>query len=384
MSDSTPVRSFQIISLEDIYERNEDTDEFMYFNYKERKGNFRYRIPEHQRYPTWKPEKINKLIDSVMNNFSISGFIVSKHIENNDEYYNIEDGQSRLSILQSFYNDDITWRIDENIDEKVRDCKSFEVNKGCYFSDLKEKYQKRFKKYKISLEILNHFEDEQIHDLFERLQEGEPLKDKDLYWNRKDTTLVSYAIELTKKPFWINAYMGTSKPIDDKYRIRLPDVCALVSGIINSKINSKDEIKDYEKNLITPSFRKQRCFLDMPIPKQKEKDIESFLNYYNSIINNIYKEKESIKMRPFYNVAKDLGLILFEWLENYNQHSDKYFKEMRDKWTKVIKHDIHTENFMRGSKTLWNGLKSAEKQNTSDYALKKRLNKVNEWYANQK
>ena len=36
----------------------------------------------------------------------------------------------------------------------------------------------------------------------------------------------------------------------------------------------------------------------------------------------------------------------------------------------------------KGKKTMWNGLKSSHKQNTDNEALKRRVDRVNEFYVN--
>ena len=102
-------RSTQQKKLGWIFEKSED-DSFKRFNYMERVSDrFKYfRIPEHQRFPNWNKNKKKCLIDSVLRNYPIHSIICSKHHEVIDnrvkEYLDIEDGQTRLSILQEYYN----------------------------------------------------------------------------------------------------------------------------------------------------------------------------------------------------------------------------------------------------------------------------------------
>ena len=55
-------------------------------------------------------KKRKKLINSILKNYPIHSIICSKHhlISGNSvkEYLDIEDGQTRLSILESYYNND--------------------------------------------------------------------------------------------------------------------------------------------------------------------------------------------------------------------------------------------------------------------------------------
>lgn len=343
--------------------RNDNDGVPLRFNNKARRGNYKYRIPIHQRYPHWKPDKIDKLINSVLSVYSIGGIIVSKHIESNEngqfsEYFDIEDGQSRLSILQRFYNDEISYRVTD-------------VNR-VKFSELDEDQKETFRSTIIPVQVLINFSDDELHEQFERLQEGEPLKDKDLYWNRSDTNFVQYALNLTRENYWRNEFMGTTKAIGDTYRDRLPDVCALVSAFI----------KDEPNRHITSSFRKHYAILNEPISEEIKNNIRHFLEYYFSIIRTVYNlpENDSKRMRPFYNVAKDLGMILIEYLDNPNMRTVEQLSSFKNKWVHIINYDINNEDFMKGRKLLWTGLTSAEKQNTHDPSLRARVNRVNQFY----
>ena len=343
--------------------RNDNDGNPLRFNNRERRGNYRYRIPIHQRYPQWKNTKINKLINSVLSVYAIGGIIVSKHIEDNIEFFNIEDGQSRLSVLQRFYNDEITYNTEDNDGNTL-------IFK---YSELDENEKEIFKSTIIPIQILINFSDDDLHEQFERLQDGEPLRDKDLYWNRSDTYFVQYALNLTRENFWINEYMGTTKPITDTHRDRLPDVCALISAFV----------KEEGKRHITSSFKTHFEILNKaPISEAVRNEIKHFLEYYSSIIRGIYNlpENEGSKMRPFYNVAKDLGMVLIEYLDNPNMRTTEQLNTFKNKWITIINYDMNNDDFMKGRKLLWTGLTSAERQNTHDASLRARVNRVNEYH----
>ena len=75
-------------------------------------------------------------------------------------------------------------------------------------------------------------------------------------------------------------------------------------------------------------------------------------------------------------------MILFEWLTN--EHKNPIFHEQnRKKWVEIMLIERKSTNFMfKGKKTMWNGLKSSHKQNTDNEALKRRVDRVNEFYVN--
>ena len=72
----------------------------------------KYRIPEHQRYPQWSSEQKN-LIDTIFRNYPMNGIVVSQHIEDNLIYFDLEDGQTRLSNLQDFYMNEYEFTLDD-------------------------------------------------------------------------------------------------------------------------------------------------------------------------------------------------------------------------------------------------------------------------------
>ena len=168
-------------TLYELFEKDEDTEKPKYFNYESRNTEpLLYRIPEHQRYPQWNRHDEILLIDTVFRNYPMNGFVVSqKNDPTGGIYYDIEDGQSRLSILQKFYNNKFTYNT---------------INgDSVFFKDLPDNIKRRFENYSIFIEVMIESNHENEVEVFERLQNGTKLKDKDLYWNRKDYTLISKA-----------------------------------------------------------------------------------------------------------------------------------------------------------------------------------------------
>ena len=289
----------------------------------------------------------------------MSGMILSKVIEDGDEFFNIEDAQTRLGTLEDFYNDRFRWDTEGNEDygDSVR------------FSDLDRHLQRRFENYTINFEVIKNATAEDTHEIFERLQEGEPLRNKDKYWNRGDSQLVSYAMALTREEYWRDEYMGTSRPITDANRNRLPDVCAFVAAHVLGN------------HFYTPSFNKVGPYLTTTITDEHKARIESFLEYYNEILDEAYSRQvraEGERMKPYYNIAKDLGLILFDWSNNPDNR-----EASKSMWIDIINMDRRSPNFMKGSKSLWNGMSSSDKQNTFEDSFRARLARVREFYENQ-
>ena len=358
MTDVIPTtnitRSYQYFTLGELFEKEENKDgsiRKVNFDHNLRnESGLRFRIPEHQRFPQWKLEKQRRLVESIFKNFPMSGIILSKRIQDNTEFFDIEDGQTRLSTLQDYYDDKF----------------SFE---GYKFSQLPDNLRRNFERYKINVEIIEHAKESEIYDIFENLQMGVPLKDYDKYWNRKETPLVGYALELIEKEYWPSDYLGTSRGITSKERKRISDVCGFICAIV------------YGEHYITPSFRTQFDNLKKEISPENQRKIKKFLQFYKKLIDRCYSEKPKNvgeRVRPFYNLAKELGMIIYEYYDDEFTETDE---EKIDMWVYIINRDRIETDFMKGKKELWDGMTSAHRQNTSSDAIAKRVEKVRDTYS---
>ena len=318
-----------------LFEKN-DQDEYKRFDYKERHtGSLLYRIPEHQRYPTWNIEKKNLLIDSILKNYPIHSIICSKHFNINGtnitEYFDIEDGQTRLSILQQYYDGE------------------FKVGESClYFNEQPQSVQRIFENYEITIESM-HIDDtdenDVINDIFDRLQKGQPLKDCDKYWNWKQKPLVEYSKKFieTKK---LDKYMGTTA-FSSKKRDRLSDIVGLFSLIIYWNIDDCDYINN--------SFKSHYKHIKKPINEMQKLKINNFIDYYFSIIDEcyvLYPKQENEKNRKYYNICQDLGLILYDYFEN----NDIDIEIRKNMWVHYLLYSRKNKNFVSGRKDLWNNV----------------------------
>ena len=319
-----------------------------YFDSREgtrNKSTLKFRIPEHQRWPRWGVAAQRKLVDSVFQNMPMQGITFSQHIDTNapvgeQEYYDIEDGQTRLSILQAFYNNKFAWYDDRT------------------FRELGPNQQQRFKSYKLNAEIIANATEDQIHEIFERCQEGKPLRDCDKFWNRKKKSVVQFAYDLIRAgaPRWRHKYMGTSR-FGTQNRARLSDVVGLTAALVC------EGGKDY----ITSSFRRLHPKLDTVVNAPAIHKIYTFLRFYFKIIDTAYMELPlmeiqysdhagTIKTRnerrlQFWHIGGYLGMILWDYLLG-----DEVDAVKQARWVQIINIDRQVPNFMRGAQTLWNGL----------------------------
>jgi hypothetical protein len=358
MANQIPERIIEIEtiskSLYDIFQTNEEGNP-IYFDstikYEDKDKNIlKYRIPPHQRYGSldWKDDKKCKLVDSIFKGYPIQGLTTSKHTENNVEYLDIEDGATRLTILQDYYNDGFKY------------CDKL-------FSELENRYKLRYNNYKINIDIMNGASPEDICYAFDRLNSGKSLSDADRFYAIKDISpFVKKAIELMTKPFWNKEYMKTETYSSNKRKI-LPELCAIVAtlsfGINYTSVSSKRLYEIYFK----------------PLSIDIDTQLENFFIYYNKIIKKSLEIPITVNGKiDWHKTSKILGLILHDFLDT--ESIPNSLIEKAKMWHYIITLTKTINNFMFGNETIWNGLNRANKHNCLSADFKSRLIRIRELY----
>ena len=368
MTDNFPTQTInrnqgQPITLRHLFQK--ENGNYVNFDPNVRSSdNLLYSIPEHQRYESWEKEKKEKLIDSTFRGYTIGGIILTTHTRNGVVKYDIEDGQSRLSVLHKFHNNKFRF---ENM----------------YFKDLTLDQQNRFLNYTITPEILTKVDGQTEDDfqqdiwmMFERAQIRVALTNQDTYWNRKTTPGVMFAEELIQEySVNENCLLGTNE-YGDKKRTILPEFCAMIGAVLYG-------------NYDIP-FRFQYANLYKSINDEQKIKVRNFLTHYYSIIDraeNVNIETTTYK-QSYAKCTQFWGSVCMDWLEVVNsgetqENMDASIREQCTKWIDIITISRRSPNFIKKGKTLYNGLRSASKQNTTSKDVRKRLERVNRFYSDK-
>lgn len=133
--------------------------EFNHFSIKEMKDLWDNRKilinEEYQRTFIWKPYQRKDLIESIMKGFSIGVLVIW---ENKQGQYEILDGQQRIKTIITYLN------------------KEFKNNQEKKFNELSVTEQSEIEGYSIYyIQLKSALKEEEISDIFTRLQEGTPL-----------------------------------------------------------------------------------------------------------------------------------------------------------------------------------------------------------------
>jgi len=120
--------------------------------------------PEYQRNAIWSPYNKQLLIDSILLDIPIPPVYFREVSDSNG--YECVDGQQRLTTLFEFLNNE--FQVGPETDP--------ESLRGKVFRELPRDIQQKILNYQITAYLLEDWTDEEIRDMFGRLQEGSPLK----------------------------------------------------------------------------------------------------------------------------------------------------------------------------------------------------------------
>lgn len=123
--------------------------------------------PSYQRGAVWSKPQKQLLIDSILRDLDIPK-IYLREIDNSYFEEEAVDGQQRLTAIYGFYNDEFTLGRDAD------DLNGVEI-KGRRFSTLDEDVKDIFEAYELTAVILRSASEEEVEEMFLRLQNGTTL-----------------------------------------------------------------------------------------------------------------------------------------------------------------------------------------------------------------
>ena len=220
---------------------------------------------EYQRALVWTSSQKTLLIDSIWQDFDIP----KVYLHEKDGIFHVVDGKQRLTTIISYLNDEF---VIKELDPKTELGKK--VNKKKY-SEIDPDFQSDFEMRVIDSCILGNYSEDDIKDMFLRLQQGTTLVAPEIRRNLlgnmpkvvtelSDTEFCTYCLNMTNKRYayedaiakilhiWLRGnggYIGVSpgllkKTYDEYKRIDMND-------------NNVKEIKSVQK-LICNSFKKSK------------------------------------------------------------------------------------------------------------------------------
>ena len=147
--------------------------------------------PDYQRGPVWTRSQRQLLMDSLMRGFDVPKLYFRK-VERNGTSYEVVDGQQRILAIMGFYDGSFSLLNDA---DPVKE----EEVKGKKFAELGVDGLFALQTAQLDVVILTDYSDDQIRDMFARLQNGTPLNaaEKRHAWT---FAMVEVVKELAKHP----------------------------------------------------------------------------------------------------------------------------------------------------------------------------------------
>lgn len=362
-------REINQITLREIFEKDEEGN---YINFDatvdRRHCNLKYRIALHQRYNTWNKEAKNTIIDSIYRNYIIGSISLSRHVSTEDasNYFDIEDGQSRLTVIQEY------------LDNKF-------MYLGKYFRDRTDYEKNKFLNYIFPTEIMTPARSsrnptmtiqEHHYENFDRINKGKPLCDNDKYWCWKDKPQVKFSLELIdlfkeRCTFMQTKSFGTVSKDGKVNRKVLENICTLVGSILYEDCYKKAYSRHYEN-------------IGRHISPEQKNLVFRFMNHYIKIHNKIYEnfpKRIGEQTLQFNNPGKFLSLVIHDYKSVRNGVTNEDKIKM---WADILNIHRVSPNFMKGTQSLYNSLTDGDKRNQELSNIIKRYERIIEFYNNKR
>jgi hypothetical protein len=300
-----------------------------------------YRVPQHNRFPQWNPEKGENLVDSVMNNYPIHTIMLSRY----PSHFDIEDGQTRMSVLQNYLKGQFTWN-------EMR------------YNELSVAQQTAFNTYETRVEILENMGeteeefDRQIREIFARLNSGKPLTGNDKYHLYVTSSPVLCTIMQIKetaefKPKF-RKYIGGIGT--GKTRKQLSDmVGAVLPLVLTSEIRT---------DCINTSYERNHCYLKSPITEIGIENVKAFFRFYFALLD----EGLPIDMKrcdKFGKLSGILGLLVYSWVTDRENTTSIH----RPRWLRYVTEGLNKDY----NKMVFQSLGAGDARNLVASSIRKRV-----------
>jgi hypothetical protein len=147
----------------------------------------RIEMPDYQREEVWSKAKKQLLIDSILKGWHLPKLYFRKVDENSFECV---DGQQRLAAIFEFFEDQLSLAPDT--------ATRFSATK---YSDLSDEVSDAFDDYDVDIEEVEDVGDDELEELFRRLQLGTPLNTAENL-NAISGSMREFCHQLSKEPFF--------------------------------------------------------------------------------------------------------------------------------------------------------------------------------------
>jgi hypothetical protein len=231
-------------------------------------------VPTYQRTEVWKQEQKQMLMDSILRQIDIPKIYLRK-ITTSKFKYEIIDGQQRMRTIWDYLNN--KFPLSEEAIQLYIDNESFIIAEKTY-DELDSTVQtERIHKYNLDVVIIQDASEDEIADLFHRLNNGSPLTTAEVR-NAMPGVMKNTIKELAQHPFFAKVSFTKKRFIHDQVCAQMM-MLELNKGIADTRDRQLSKMySDYKKKFV---------------PKMVAENITSSLE----ILNKIFTDKSRLLNR---------------------------------------------------------------------------------------
>jgi len=255
-----------------------------------------YRIAEHQRHYIWPLFLQVTLIDSVMRGYPIPSIQLIRCFKD-EMFYNIEDGQQRITTFYRYMND--MFEADINGTTKK-------------FSQLTEKERMHFLTYPIQCDIYNE-RDITLEDriaIFQRINSSKPLTDNQKFYSMLHSPqgqCMEWFME--RYAAHIHKYFGSIAK--GKSRGGISDIMGAILSLQRT-----------DRSSLTTSYLKNSQYMSVP---REEDNITEFFDAYFQVLAKEVDRRTHKPQKCYGKLSGPLGLAICSWIEHDEIHDAVYW-----------------------------------------------------------
>ena len=301
----------------------------------------KYRIPEHNRFPQWNKEKGENLVDSIMRNYPIHTIMLSRY----NGYFNIEDGQTRMSVLQNYLKGEFTWN-------------------ELHYRELTIQQQTTFNTYETRVEILENLGeseeefDRQIREIFARLNSGKPLTGNDKYHLYvKSSPVLCLITDVTKEADFQPHFrkyiggVGTGKT----FRLLSDITGAVLPLILTGEVRT---------DCINTSYERNHCYLNAEVTDHGIANVKEFFRFYFTLLNDGLPVGAKFP-KKFGKLSGILGLLVYSWVTDREGTIGAH----RARWVRYVSEGLNKDY----NRMVFHALRDGDARNLVASSIRKRV-----------
>lgn len=214
----------------------------------------------------WDIKKQSLLVHSILTNYIVPPIVAIK----DEKILDVIDGKQRLTSLFSFINNGFS------LDANMPPLRDLHLN-GLTFGELDETLKKKILNFKFDVYIGENLNEQEIEDLFYRLNNGVPLNSIEITRAVLGRNIIAFLSRITSQPFFekkINMSASSKKRFTDQELVL--QILKLIK-YPDSGLSSKDmkgfvqELKDEElKTRLQSSIDNVLYYLNEAFPKKEK------------------------------------------------------------------------------------------------------------------